>query len=314
MKQLIPTVTVAISAYNEEHNIKAFLQSVLRQKEDGFLLREIWVFSDGSTDKTVSISKSLKSKKIKVIDDKKRVGKSSRLNQIYKKLNTDFLVQSDADVIYAHPFVIRDIIAPLIKDKKVGMCGGDPQPVKATTFTEKAVNCTFYAYAPLRHELRGGNNIYSVDGRILAYRKALVKKIHVPADTTANDAYTYFTCITNGYEYRYVQTAVVLFRSPQTLKDQIKQNTRFLTSPVKMGKHFSKKLVAKERFVPQSMLLKNMLTQFIQHPVLCTYIILINLYCKFNAWRTESNITAMWDMVGTTKVFENAKNKIWLKN
>ena len=65
MKNKKPTVTVALSAYNEEKNIKSFLESVLSQREESYVLKEIWVYSDVSTDKTVEIAKSIKSTKIK---------------------------------------------------------------------------------------------------------------------------------------------------------------------------------------------------------------------------------------------------------
>jgi len=108
VKNRIPTVTVAISAFNEGKNIDTFLKSVLSQKEKKFKLEAIWVYNDGSRDNTVDIIKSFitKSTKIKLFDDKKRLGKSARLNQIYQSLKSDFLVQSDADTIWSHPLVL----------------------------------------------------------------------------------------------------------------------------------------------------------------------------------------------------------------
>src|SRR5258708_22769035 len=195
MKKII-TVTVAHSALNEENNINKFLESVLAQKEEGFRLEKILVISDGSTDNTISVARSLKSKKIVIKEHKHRIGKSSRLNEIYDDLNSDILVQSDADVVFSHKYVIRDIISPLINEKDVAMCGGYPEPIEGSTFVENAVNSTFNVYAGLRSTFNGGNNSLSVDGRLLAYKKELVKKIYVPKDMIANDAYTFFSCLT----------------------------------------------------------------------------------------------------------------------
>ena len=58
-----PRVTVAISAFNEERNIGAFLRSVLMQKEDGFELVRILVISDGSADGTAGVVRDLASPK-----------------------------------------------------------------------------------------------------------------------------------------------------------------------------------------------------------------------------------------------------------
>lgn len=305
MKQNLPTVTIAVSAYNEASNIKPFLQSVLSQKADGFVLEKILIISDGSTDGTDLIAKSLGSAKIDVRRYKERIGKSLRLNEIYTDLTSDILVQSDADVIFSHPFVIRDIIKPLVRGKFVGMCGGHPQPVPGNTFVENAINCTAHVYAKLRRSFRDGNNCLSVDGRLLAYKKNLIKQIHIPEDMIANDVYTFFCCLTLGYRYRYVSSAIVLFRSPKTVKDQIRQNTRFRAAPMRMMRYFPKNLVYDEMHIPLSVLLPAVLDEFIRHPVYCSYIFIINLYTKVKAKYTENNMTAAWPMAKTTKVFNN---------
>ncbi len=297
----LPKVTVAISAYNEESNIKNFLRSVLKQKEEGFVLDEILLYSDGATDKTVQYAREVKSKKVKIIGDSKRLGKSTRLNQLYAFLKNDYLIQSDADVIFSHQFVIRDMIKPFMEDKSVGMCGGNPKPVSGKTFTEKAVNCTFEAYAPLRSELRGGDNVFSVDGRILAYKKELVKKIVVPEDTIANDAYTFFRCLELGYKYKYVKRAIVNFRSPQSFTDQVRQNTRFIAAPMRMKRLFDEDTVLREYFVPKSLLRKYMIKQFVKHPVMCIYVYLVNTYCRYKAKKNEKNMNAKWAVAFSTK-------------
>lgn len=296
-----PTVTIAASVYNEEGNIKLFLESVLAQKEEGFVIEKILIISDGSSDGTVEKAKKFNSSKLLIKDYTTRTGKSTRLNEIYSSLTSDLLVQFDADVQLQYPLVVHDIIQPLIKEKNVAMCGGHPQPIPGVTFTEKAVNCTFDAYAPLRKTYRGGNNVFSVDGRILSYKKELLKKIIVPADMTANDAFTYFACLINGYQYRYVSTAIVLFRSPQTVKDQIKQNTRFLSMPTKMSQYYSEEIVKKERTLPLWLQAKIMFLQFYKHPIMCSYIFAINVYCRLKVKSRVKHMTAKWQMAQSTK-------------
>lgn len=297
------TVALAVSAYNEEKNIKAFLRSILAQKEDGFKMKKILIVSDGSSDNTVKYARELKSSKIVVKEFKERIGKSSRLNQIYKSLNTDILVQSDADVVFAHEFVLHDLVQPLIKNKKVGMCGGNPLPVKGETFIEKAINCTTEAYGEFRRKVKGGDNVFSADGRLLAYKKDLVKKIKIPEDMIANDMYTYFCCLSEGNKYRYVNSAVVYFRSPQTIKDHIRQNVRFRASPIRMKIYFPNKLVKQEFFIPINIFLLSFIKQFIKHPILSMSIYFINRYCTLKAKFVEQSLTAKWDIARTTEFF-----------
>jgi len=297
----LPTVTVAVSALNEKKNITAFLESVFIQREMGFVLERVIIISDGSTDNTVAYARALPDARVEVWEHSERIGKSSRLNELYAVVTSDILVQSDADVVFAHPYVIRDIIAPLIFEKGVGMCGGHPTPVQANTFTEKAVNLTAEAYIPLRKTLRGGNNVLSVDGRILAYKKELIKKITVPEDMIANDMYTYFCCLTKGYAYRYVRSAVVYYRSPMDMKDQIRQNTRFASAPARMKRHFSEALVSYEYHIPRRVILPRMIKVCLRHPILAGYIFVVNQYCKIKALFVEKHLTARWNMAWSTK-------------
>ena len=102
----------------------------------------------------------------------------------------------------------------------------------------------------------------------------------------------------------FVKTAIVNYRSPKTLKDHIRQNTRFRASPIRMKKYFPGNLVEKEVFVPMSLFLSSMLKQFIRHPILTLSIFIINKYCAWRAAIVEKRLTAKWDMANTTKSFD----------
>ncbi|MBI4080855.1 MAG: glycosyltransferase [Candidatus Levybacteria bacterium] len=300
-KKKLPTVTIAISAYNEVENIRKFLRSVVKQSEAGYVLKEIIVISDGSTDRTSEIVKQFPDKRVTLFTFKNRIGKSSHLNFIYKMFKTDYLIQSDSDIVMKGNLVIAELIKVLENNKRIGMCGGNPIPLKPKTLTEKAINCTVEAYLELRKLVRDGNNIFSADGRLLAFRKAFIKEVHVPSDMIANDAFVYFCCITRCWKYAFVPEAVVLFRSPKNVQDQIRQNTRFRAAPLRFKKMFPKNIVDTEYHIPMYLLLYVYAKQFLKSPFLCLYIYIINLYCKVRALSVESRLHARWDIAITTK-------------
>src|SRR3989344_3457572 len=93
------TITIGIPAYNEEGNIGQLLTSLAKQEFTHVVLSEIIVFSDASTDKTVSIIKNLPMKRVHVIDGNKRRGKSNAMNKIIKATASDILVLLDADIL-----------------------------------------------------------------------------------------------------------------------------------------------------------------------------------------------------------------------
>lgn len=304
-----PTVTVAISAYNEEKNILNFLKSALVQKERGFRLKEIWIHSDGSTDKTVELAKSLKSKRIKVWDHKKRVGKSTWLNKIYQDLDTNILVQADADVIFTRDLTVHDLIQPLIKDPKVGMCGGNPIPLSGKTFWEKTAKIAFEPYQSFRSQVRGGDNIFSAIGQILAFRKELVKKINIPHDMVTNDIYTYFCCLTLGYKYKFVKSAIVHYRAPMNISDIIKQNTRIHVGCERMYHSFNTALVTKELSIPKFLLYRKLLKQFLKFPLQSTIYYLINKYCQVRSESIGKTLDAKWPIAKSTKLLNQTFSK-----
>ncbi len=297
----IVNVDVVVSAFNEEQNISNLIHSVLKQNENGYRLKNLVIFSDGSTDNTVRVIKKIYDHRIKIFSFKDRKGKSSRLNKYYKNSNSDILVQIDADVILSHKNVLTDIVRPIIKNKNVGMCGGNALPMKGKTFTEKAVNYTNQAYQPIKDNQKNKDNVYSVSGAIMAFRKELVSIINLPENVIAEDVYIYFLCLTNKFLYRYVPSAVVNYRSPSNLRDQIKQNTRFLMSETKMSMYFSKDLVERESYFPKKILVIQMLKIFIKHPFHCIYIFIVNRYCQLRAEKLVLEMKADWQIAGSTK-------------
>ncbi len=296
-----PSVTVAISALNEETNIKRFLESVLKQKEDGFHIEKILVISDGSTDKTVEYARSFQDPRIDVVEHGQRLGQPARINEVFAALESDILIKSDADVVFESEYLIRDLIQPFMHEGNVGMCGGNPLPFPPETFTGKAIRCSLDSYLPLRSRLKGGHNVYSAMGCLLAYRKELAKKIKIPTDTVANDLFAYLSCLSLGYEYRCVPSAIVRYRLPQTLKDHMKQNTRFASGPLKMKEYFPGDLVDRELYIPIGLKLRYRIEQLIKHPILSVYIYAVNTYCRHKAAKTWRTTNAKWDMVGSTK-------------
>lgn len=296
----IPTVTIAVCAYNEGLNIGQFLDSILLQKEDGYIIESIVVISDGSTDKTVQIVQKKHTPKLNLAVHKFREGKSKRLNELYKSLSADLLIQSDADVIFSHEFVVRDIVLALQTGKTM-MCGGNPEPLPARTFTEKAVNHSTLPYRNFRRTVRQGNNVFSADGRLLGFRKEFIKTVKIPETMIANDMYAYFCCREKGLKYKYVPSAVVWYRSPQSVRDHIRQNTRFVAAPIRMNRYFSPELVKKETYIPPNQRLINFGFYFLKNPVLSSYIVLLNIYCKMKAFLTEKHLKATWKIAFSTK-------------
>ena len=301
IKKNLPTVTVALSAFNEEINIGNFINSVLKQKEENFVLEKILIISDGSTDKIVEIVHSFKNSKLEIKDYKERAGKSTRLNEIYSCLTSDILIQSDADVVFCNPYVVRDMVVGLLSDDNIMMTGGNLLPIKPITFTEKAVYVACEVYRPLRKKVNDGDNVLTVNGPILGYKKEFIKQVYVPNDMLANDMFTYIICKNKRYGYKYIESAIVNYRLPQTFKDQTKQEARFIIAPNVIKRYLPHELVDSCYNLPKKLIRIEMIKQLLKHPILCLYIFILNKYSKYKSITSIDQINSKWDMVRSTK-------------
>lgn len=294
MKKL--TVTVAISAKNEELSIYSLLKSVLAQNNKYYTLSHIVVASDGSTDGTVSAVKSLKSSKIILREYNKSLGKAQRLGQIYRLLTTNLVVQLDADIKLQNSNFIDNLVKPFTKDDQLGMTGANSLPASPLSFVSSAIAASTRPYIYLRRFCPS----LSI-GPALSLRSELARKISFPRVIIGEDIFTYFTCLTLGYKYQYAKNAVLTYVLPQTLAEHIAQNVRFLKSPTSMHKYFDSELIEKEDYIPKTTLLIALSKEIITHPVLAIYIFIVNLYCRLRAMSDNVTIKSSWSVATTTK-------------
>ena len=96
---ITPSVTLLITAYNEERDIAQKLEGTLALDYPPGLL-EIIVASDGSTDRTDEIVRSFEPRGVKLLRVEGRVGKTGTQNEAVKHASGDIIVFSDATTTY----------------------------------------------------------------------------------------------------------------------------------------------------------------------------------------------------------------------
>jgi cellulose synthase/poly-beta-1,6-N-acetylglucosamine synthase-like glycosyltransferase len=92
----LPTVSILISAYNEEKNIGNTIQNKLELDYEPQKI-EIIVVSDGSNDTTDEIVKTYAQKRVRLIRQKPRSGKTAALNLAVADATGEIIVFSDAN-------------------------------------------------------------------------------------------------------------------------------------------------------------------------------------------------------------------------
>jgi len=122
-------ISIIVPVYNEENYIRSVIKTVVKAKVKGFT-KEIIIVCDGSTDKTAQILKKLGKEyikksnlsKLKIIYNKKNLGKGSALKQGMKYVTGDIVITQDADLEY-NPIEYERLLKPF-KQKQVTVVFG----------------------------------------------------------------------------------------------------------------------------------------------------------------------------------------------
>lgn len=174
-----PGVTVVIAAFNEEREIRDTVENKLAQQYPPDRL-EVIVVSDGSTDRTDEIVRSIAERsagRLRLLRQEPRQGKTQALNLALRHASTDLVVFADANSIYA-PNALRALVRSFA-DPAVGYVTGRmvyTNPAGAG-FGESSGSYMSYENALRALESKLGS-IVGVDGGIDAIRRALYVPMH----------------------------------------------------------------------------------------------------------------------------------------
>jgi len=119
--ELQPTVSVIITAYNEERDLAAKLENTLKLDYPRELL-EIIVASDCSTDRTDDIVREFAARGVQLNRRPERLGKTAAQNAAVEQARGEIILFSDATSLY-QPNVLRAMM-PNFADPTVGCVAG----------------------------------------------------------------------------------------------------------------------------------------------------------------------------------------------
>ncbi len=238
-------LSVGIPAYNESGNIKKLIKSILSQAQDNFRLKEIIVVSDGSTDSTYEKAKKYNSSKLRVVKNKKRMGKSFCLKEIIKKNKSDILILIDADVYIDNSFLFSSIVNNC-NFKKAGIAAVNASPIDGKTYFEKILQSGVVAMKQISKLWLKSHNYLAFRGSLLALDRRFSKKSQIDENLVNNDSFFYFKAIELGYSPIFFENLFVYYKLPSNFTDHKKQSLRhsFAKNELRiyLNKDLSKKL------------------------------------------------------------------------
>lgn len=299
------TVTVGISAHNEEANIYYTIQSILRQKGHSFDLRKIIVILDGCTDKTEEVVRKIQKEiaLVELIVDGERKGKLARLNDLYHLNKSDFLITMDADVVFESKNDIEEMARIFRKNKEVNVVSAHEIPIKATTFVEAVNNAGHRLWDETRLWVNHGNHIHNLRGSCSMIRKSFADGVVYP-DSVASDAGFLYIVSTKGnpHGFSYAYKAHIFFRSPNNLRECRILGTRAILGRRKHLASYFGSWVYDLYVIPWwPYKVRALAKTLFFHPIMTSLSIVLGLYVRlFPIWDTKS-YRSTWMMIESSK-------------
>ena len=225
------TVTIGISAHNEEKNIGNLLDGIMEQERSYFVLKSVVIACDGCSDNTANIVNLFieKYRHVSMINDGKRIGKAKRLNVFYKQNISDIFISLDADVVLANKNVINEIVKKF-DNTNVGLVGGSSLPFPPKNFFEKIIYTWLLIWIDMKNNVGEDLSVHNHLGCISAVSKKLAQKITIPNNIIPDDDFVFFTAIKHGFHFSFAKKATVYYRTVDNLKDFLIQHNRLINS------------------------------------------------------------------------------------
>ncbi len=221
---LMPTVSVIITAYNEERDLRAKIENTLALDYPREKL-EIIVASDCSTDRTDDIAREFAAHGVRLHRQPERLGKTAAQNLAVAKASGEIILFSDATTLYP-PDVVR-VMMPGFTDATVGCVAGrliyvDP----AQTSTGRGAR-SYWGYETFikRHESRACSLI-GASGCLYAVRRAAYVPLYHEA---CSDFIIATKMIEQGLRTVYEPDAVCTEETNRRSDKELKMRVRVIT-------------------------------------------------------------------------------------
>lgn len=216
-----PSVTVIISAYNEEQHIEHTIKNKLNLEYPKDKL-EVIVVSDGSDDRTDAIVVESKLENVRLLRQEPQRGKTAALNMAVPLAKGEVLVFSDANSMY-EPGALNKLMQNF-SDPTVGYVTGK-MIYQNSDGSGVGEGCS--AYMKYENYLRkmetGTGSVVGVDGGIDAIRSSLYQPMN---PDQLPDFVLPLKVVEQGYRVVYEPDAVLVEPSLQTSEDEYRMRVR----------------------------------------------------------------------------------------
>jgi len=259
-----PTLSVIMSAYNEESSIKACLESIITQVEDSFTLHEIIVISDGSQDRTVAVAESIDHPKLRIIAYTDNKGMQERLNEGFKIAQGDFLFKIDADLTLYSPTSLQEMMtaAETTQSEAIIMFREYRNP---QTLIQKYAFFWDSLRKKILTQLSHDFFILRVTGGYLLSKEAY-RNITIANDVIEEDHFVLLTVLSTNKKASHLETPLMYGNYLTSWNHVVRQYARYTTSTI-TTQHFSQEILGQYHpTIPRKVVANTLLRHLIRRP------------------------------------------------
>lgn len=220
-KNMEPSVTIIVPAYNEEKIIAQKIENCLKLDYPSSKL-EIIVISDCSVDKTDAIVRSFSHRGVILKRLEQRSGKVVTLNKAIPDARGEIIVLCDTNTFFK-PDAIRMLVRNF-SDDSIGAVSGDVRLINEVRGFAESEGAYYKLERFIQEKESKIASIVCVDGGMYALRKKLYR---APQPNTILDDFAISLSVINqGYRIVYEPEAVALENSPDSFKDEFRRRIR----------------------------------------------------------------------------------------
>jgi len=220
------SVSFIVPAYNEEKTIEDTLKHIFDIDYDN--IKEVIVVNDCSKDNTTKIVKNLlkKYKKLKLLNNKKNLGKAGGLNRALKIAKGELIAVVDADS-YPSSDSLKKMVG-FFEEKDVGAVTCQILSRNKNKFFERLQAIEYQVIAFTRKLLDFVDAIWCTPGPLALYRKKALEDINgFDEYSMTEDIEATWHLASRGWHRRMCLDASVSSTVPQTIKPWFKQRRRW---------------------------------------------------------------------------------------
>lgn len=290
------TLTIGIPTYEGGESLIKTVESVRASQDvDHFRL---FVCVDGKPLEP-HIEERLLELGTEILKSEVREGQRARIKQMVATASSDILILTQDDIIFS-PTTVREFMRVFELHPEITLASGNGQPLPAKTFIERVIHHGLRITNEVTRYWKRGDNYMQCGGKGLAFRLDFLRTLELTEKVMNSDTNFYFLNQKRGGHFIFVRKAIYYFRSPQNLKEHLRQSRKSQEAPKEVKTYLDMELETIQPF-PWGWVILMTLKNLMHFPLLTAAYTVIFLYTHVAGRNTYTQPKAFWETDASTK-------------